>query len=308
LSEALRFQYTAPPECPDAVSFTARVRERTARGRLAEEGELARTFTLKVNADALGFLGTIEFLDDGGTPVNRRVRGEQCEAVVDSLALITALSLDATLRQEEESPAAPLERPAAHPQPPLAAKSPPAPLPARHAVSRPPLAGARVGVVGDYDTAVHALPRGLLGQLDWRSGFSLRFTAHYASDQFIVDDQRSASLRRLGLESSVCPWRLAAGDFALAPCVDFDLGSLRVAGLKEGKLTHASSDTILWASAGPELRLAWEPAVPFWVELRGALGFPLVRHTFEFRLPQKAVYEVPRYTGAVGVATGVRFW
>jgi hypothetical protein len=138
---------------------------------------------------------------------------------------------------------------------------------------------------------------------------ALRFAAHYASDdEFTVDDQRRARLRLLGLESSVCPWRLHAGDFAFAPCVDWDLGSLRVEGLKQGKLTSASGDTTLWAAAGPELRLAWEPDVPFWVELRGALEFPLVRHSWEFKQPQKTVYEVPWLTAAVGVATGVRFW
>jgi hypothetical protein len=310
--EAVRFQYTAPAECPDAASFTARVRQRTARGRLANEGELARTFTLNVSADATGFLGGIEFLDDGGTQVSRRVRGEQCEAVVDSLALITALSLDATLREEETAPAVQPEK--SLPTPPAPALFTPsahasAPVPAPRVVRRRALASARVGVVGGYDTASHALPLGLLGQLDWRSGVALRFVAHYVSDDgFTVDEQRRARLRLLGLESSVCPWRLHAGDFGLAPCVDFDLGSLRVEGLKEGKLTSASGETNFWAAAGPELRLAWEPDVPFWVELRGALAFPLVRHRWEFERPQKTVYEVPWSTTAAGVATGVRFW
>jgi hypothetical protein len=101
---AIRFQYRAPPECPDAAAFTARVRERTPRGRLAEPGELARTFDVDVTADPAGFSGQIEFLDDGGVKVNRQLRGEQCDAVVSSLALITALALDATLRETEAAP------------------------------------------------------------------------------------------------------------------------------------------------------------------------------------------------------------
>ena len=309
VEEAVRFQYTAPPECPDANSFVARVRVRTPRGRLAEEGELARSFTLSVGADATGFLGGIEFLDDTGTQVSRRVRGEQCEAVVDSLALITALALDATLREEEQAPSPPAKQLAPSRSPPPATKPLPTPSTPRHAPARPALSSARVGVAGGYDSGVDAFPLGLLGQLDWRSGLALRFIAHYASDDdFTVDDQRSASLQRLGLESAVCPWRLGAGELALAPCVDFDLGSLRVQGVKGGKLTSATGDTIFWASAGLELRLAWEPDVPFWVELHGAVGFPLVRRSFEFEQPQKTVYEVPAFTGNAGVATGVRFW
>jgi hypothetical protein len=60
---------------------------------------------------------------------------------------------------------------------------------------------------------------------------------------------------------------------------------------------------------GAELRVAWEPSAPFWVELHGAVGFPLVQsYRFRFRKPDKDAYEVPAATGAGGLATGVRFW
>ena len=308
--EAVRFQYTAPPDCPDAESFTAQVRKRTPRGRLADPGELARTFTIELSPDAKGFWGSIELLDDAGTKVARHLHGEQCEAVVSSLALITALALDATLRQTEEA-AAPSS---AEPQPPVAAAPPartaapalppatPSKAPERRRTS------ARVGVSGGYDGAIDALPFALLGQLDWRGGFALRLAAHYAEHEFIVDPGRSARLRQMGLETSACPWRLAAGALALAPCVAFDLGTLRLQGLKADRLTSASAKTILWAAVGTELRLAWEPASPVWIELHGRAEFPLISHQFMFRLPEADVFTVrPRFSGAAGVATGVRF-
>lgn len=309
--EAVRFQYEAPSGCPDASSFTARVRLRTPRGHEAAPGELARTFDVKVVAGAPGFVGTIGFLDDGGTPVSRRVGDEQCESVVDSLALITALALDATLREPEPS-----STDEADPAPPARVTEPVAAPRAAAAIARPAppvrrrepwLRSARVGVVGGYDSAIDALPLGLLGQLDGRSGVSLRLAAHYATKDRTLADGRSAELRVVGLETSGC-YAIPLQELVVSPCAWLDLGSLRAEGRKSAELPTASGDTILWASIGPELRVAWEPPVPFWVELRGALGFPLVRHRFQFRVPDATVFSVPEETAAAGIGTGVRFW
>lgn len=311
--EAVRFQYTAPPECPDAATFTARVRERTQRGRAAEPEELARTFSIDVTADAQGFAGDIAFLDDGGVTVHRHLRGEQCDAIVNSLALITALALDATLREEEPSP--PL------PAPPRASsrlepRQPLTPAPEERAPPPPPrarsLVGARAGVSGGYGSTLNAglAPQfALLGQLDWRSGFALRLSAHYDWHDFTVDEGRRAKLRLLGVETSVCPWRWRWRELAFAPCATLDLGTLRAEGELGGNLTTAGGDTIVWAAVGAELRVAWEPAAPFWVEVRGAAAFPLLAtYQFVFRNPNRVAYEVPVLTGEGGMAVGVRFW
>ena len=309
IEEAVRFQYVAPSECPDAASFAARVRERTERGREANEGELARSFSVNIRADSPGFLGGIEFLDEGGQNVSRRVHGEQCDAVVSSLALITALALDATLRPADEPAVAaaaqaprPAEAPAPTPAVAVPTSAPVAPLPRK-------LTSARVGVAGAYDSSLPALPLALLGQLDWRSGVALRFSAHFASEESLIDEGRRAKLRLLGLATSVCPWRFRNGQFALAPCASFDVGALRAEGEQSAKLPTAGNKAILWAAAGAEARVAsGEPAAPYWLELSGGVGFPLVRKGFKFDLPEADVYDVPSVTGTLGVATGVRFW
>jgi hypothetical protein len=309
--EAVRFQFRAPEACPDAASFTARVRSRTQRGREAAAEELARTFSIEVAQQPSGFVGTIAFLDDGGAPVSRRVGGEQCESVVDSLALITALALDATLREPEppstDDRPAPLPPVAVPPVTTAAQPTPPTSPPAPTRRAEPWLRSARVGVLGGYDSTIDGLPFGLLGQLDGRGGWSLRFAAHLAIKDRTVDAGRTAELRVLGLETSGC-YALRLDELVVSPCAWLDLGTLRAEGRKSAELTTASADTILWASVGPELRVAWEPAAPFWVELRGSLGFPLVRHRFEFHVPDATVFEVPEQTAAAGLATGVRFW
>jgi hypothetical protein len=106
----------------------------------------------------------------------------------------------------------------------------------------------------------------------------------------------------------VCHSLLEQDDLALWPCAWLDVGSLRAEGQRSGTLTHPDSSTIVWVSIGPELRVAWEPRLPVWVELRGALGFPLNSRTFFFDQPYATVYDVPIVTAAGGAALGVRFW
>jgi hypothetical protein len=311
--DAIRFQYEAPGECPDVTAFTSRVRERTARGRLAEPDELARTFNVSITADTGGFSGSVAFLDDAGTNVSRRIRGEQCDEVVSSLALITALALDASLRSEAHSeppPASPADaqRMRAAPTPELDAVSHRSPTRWAGGTAGGPT--ARIGVAGGYRWPIEAYGLHLLGQLDWGRRIGARLAAHYASADRNVPEGRRANLRLLGVEASLCaPWALSS-TLLLHGCGAVDVGSLRARGLESPGLVSVSSDTILWVAVGAELRLAWEPDAPFWVELAGQLGVPLRSHRFIFEKPEVTVFEIgpDDPIGGLGVATGVRFW
>src|SRR6478609_6243058 len=53
--DAVRIHYDAPAPCPDLAYFTAQLRERTERGRLADANELARTFEIEVVSAGQGF-------------------------------------------------------------------------------------------------------------------------------------------------------------------------------------------------------------------------------------------------------------
>jgi len=307
--EAVRIQYGAPASCPDAASFAAQLRQRTPRGRFAEPNELARTFSVTLAADTQGFSGRVEFLDESGASVNRRVHGEQCEAVVSSLALITALALDATLRSEDSEAVSP----ATAVDPPRSAELPPKPaLDAAHESPRVTQRGVRAvraGLQAAYGSPTSAPRLGVLGELEFRSGLSLRLTAHYAWHELAVDAQRSANLRLMGIETSLCPWRFAWGELALTPCAAVDLGALRAAGVPNAQLTLPGDKTIGWASVGAQFALSWRLPAPFWAELRGAAEFPLrAGYQFTFENPHQIAYEVPPVTGWGGIATGVRFW
>jgi hypothetical protein len=310
-AEAVRLDYSAPAECPDAASFRTRVRERTARGRFAEPGELARTFVIALRADPSGYSGSIEFLDDNATSVSRRLHGEQCDAVVSSLALITALALDSALRSEEaEEPARRPDAPAAAaPAPRAPSPSPPVEPASSTRVKVSSLEQVRFGLLTGYGTALAAPRLGLLAELAWRSRVALRLSAHYDWNERTTDPERTATLRRQGLEVSLCPRRFRFAVWVVAPCVAFDFGSLRAAGVKSSRLISVRADTIWWASVGAQLAVALEPAGPFWLELRAGAELPLrAGYQFTFDNPRGVAYEVPDFAGNLAIAGGVRFW
>jgi hypothetical protein len=279
--------------------------------RLAAADELARTFAVTVAAELDGFAGSVEFLDEAGSPVSRRVRGQQCDEVVTSLALITALALEVRLEPEQDAPSAP-EMPLA--PTPVAQSLPPPPKPreSRWELVRGQGPSARVGASGGYAVPLEAFAISLLAQLDWARGSSsvaaLRLRAHHAESEHEVGG-RYANLRLLGLEASVCPQGFRLEPFALYGCAAFDVGSLRARGVQSPELPFPGSSTILWVAVGAELRLAWQPDAPFWLELNGQLGTPLVKHTFMFRAPTAEAFRVePGLAAGAGIVSGVRFF
>lgn len=297
-------EYSAPVECPDQSAFVERVRERTERGR----GAALTGFVVRITPAASGFAGELELVDETGATVSRRVQGEQCDAVVTSLALIAALALDTGSHVAGEvaaAPAAPAPVPAPAPAPePAPAK----PAPAAAPPSAPRRIVARVGAVAGYDAPLAAFSYGLLGQLDWRKSWAFRLTAHFGNAERDVDGRR-AELRLIGIELSVCPRWIHGSGFAIYPCGLFDLGSLSAEGVPGSALVSTDSASTPWAALGPGLRLAWEPDVPFWAELHGRLEVPLVSHEFVFEDPPASVYKVEpkKVSAGAGVAAGVRF-
>lgn len=317
--DAVRFRYEAPSTCPSAEVFRARVRERTARGREAAEGELARTFSISISESPRGFGGQIEFLDDTGAPVHRRLQGDECDGVVSSLALITALALDATLRESPAPVAAakePIERrttpePLAAPAPnapraPGGARTPSEPAP------RPPaplLHNVRIGALAAYHSLLPAPTFGLLAQLDFRGDVSLRLRGNVEQAKLEVDPGRVVAVRLLRLSASACAIRPHWGSVALYPCLLVDVGSLRARAIDSAAFRSTSSGTEPWLALGPELRLAWEPRSLPWLELFGRAPLALYRHRFELKNPDKTALAIEHELSfEAGMTAGVRFW
>ncbi|HEX6766608.1 MAG TPA: hypothetical protein VF103_14040, partial [Polyangiaceae bacterium] len=310
--EAVRFDYRAPPECPDAVAFTSRVQARTARARLAAEGELARTFTVEVTRNDVGSAARLTFTDSRGAPVVRAVQGETCDEVVSAIALVTALAVEAGPTQESEP--APSSSAVTPPAPPP--EAPVAPAPQRHAPlpsPKPDVVAWSVGLQGGVSTWMGPAPNLGLGAFvdagPYR-GPSGRLTLLRSTSRALVPVKGEAStFRRANFTALVarleaCPIVVGLGSgFRLLPCVDLGLGALEGGGEKSEALSPVSSTTIFWADVVPTLRVDWTLSDSLVFFGQAEVGLPLVSHTFLFKNPDDTVFEVPRV--GVGATLGV---
>lgn len=309
----MRFEYRAPEVCPDAVSFRNRVAARTQRARMAEPGELARTFTIEVRIDATEASAFLSFVDSRGTPVTRAVRGETCDEVVSAIALVTALAIEAgTVEADTPTPGSPTpERAAA---PPIAntpvnepkKRSPPAPAP--HALAW--LVGAETGVttwLGPSPT----LGIGAFGEVGTYAGASGRLTLLRATSHALVE-QADGTFRRGDFTAFVariegCPLAAALGaGFRVVPCLGLGLGAL------EGKgdpktLDAPDTQTIFYADLVPAVRLDWTIADSLVFFVEGELGIPLRRREFGFTAPEQPAFSIPALGVGVSLGMAVRF-
>jgi hypothetical protein len=80
-------EWAAPASCPDVAAVQRRV------DALLGDGGAAGRATVRVEAIADGFWAAIELETDVGATL-RTVRGADCEAIVDAVALIVAVGLD----------------------------------------------------------------------------------------------------------------------------------------------------------------------------------------------------------------------
>ena len=298
--EPVRFDYRAPAGCPDAEAFATRVRERTARARVGEPGELARTFVVDVRTDDGGATARLSFTDSRGAPVVRSVRGQTCDEVVQAIALVTALAIEAG-------------PPVASEEIPVLAPTPPASVPPRETAASEPKSNERavrapepdvlawlVGVEAGMTTWLGPSPNlgiGLFGELGAYAGASARITLLVSTSHELVplDDStaRRADFRAFVARAEGCPLAVALGSgFRLVPCLGLGLGQLE--GRGDDETVELQNDSrIFWADLVPALRLDWTVSDSLVFFAEGELGLPLVRHKFIFEGPIDEVFEVP---------------
>jgi hypothetical protein len=313
--EAVRLDYRAPVECPDAPVFIERVRKRVPSARMAAPDELAREVVVVVSMDEEGFMARLDFVDVQGETITRTLSGKACDEVVSGIALVTALALEVqrelSNRALDSAPPLPPDSPgdtlvdAAPPAPTAAeAVNPPA-LVRPERTARPPrprrkaprfLHGTGVGggnawfvapgTPAVFDAVFRLAHTSLAGSL--RAGFRGWVSA-------VTVGSRSADF--LGYAGSLegCPvvWpRVARVRFE--PCVGTTLGVLEGEGDQSDQLAITESSRIFWADVRgiARLRLALSRLVE--LEGQGELGVPLRTHRFLFQNPEQTVFEVPR--------------
>lgn len=267
--------YEAPWECPARAQFWWQLQARSTRLNPMKPGEFGIAIEARITGAGSRYFGHLRLAESGNAVVEREVTGPNCVDVSAALALITAVTLDA-------SPA--------RMQPDLS-------VTARPKKSRKRFA---LGAVGGIHKAVApgVIPTiGLSVTYHDRAQFGspeLRLEGLYAwSPWQSVSGGGSAvpKARFLWMASRVtaCPLQAQAASVTVGPCVLIELGALQ----GEGNTTSSGtqSKTGFWAAPGALLNWSMQ-AEPVWLRLAAGAIRPTVRDTFQFS-PEPVVFRAP---------------
>jgi hypothetical protein len=311
-SVAVRFEYTAPAECPNETTFVERVRERSQHGHFAADGELARTFVVSVAVDERGATARVDFVDSDGSSVFRRVRGETCEEAVSGIALVTALAIDGRATPEEpETPAATAS--AVPPPPPVAppAQQPPraqlAPPETRAAAARETVRESALSFSAGLG-AGYASHKGPSGSPTFDAFFGARLADdgpsarasvwHFRSE--VTNAGREARFRGYGSRLELCPLAFGSSWWFVEPCLGADGGVLLASGVESAAIAEPRESARGWWDVLALARVGTLVSGWLLLEAQGELALPLVSDRYGFGEPpvDPNVFEV----GSVGVS------
>jgi hypothetical protein len=338
----VRFEYLAPPGCPNRQAVLDAIEARNARLRLAEGEEPARLLRIHLEGAGSSFHGELQVSETDGSTMQREVEGPTCDAVVSALALVAAISVDPLPRSgAPDVPAAPLTAPA-----PVSASAPaagpPAPPPTaalagptvrsdpralipvapqeKHPARAPreePFVRSRVrvglGISGELlgfsaPNAVFAPAAAVELAVD-RAGMlapSFRVGFARAEGGSVQGGAGSASFTWLLGRGEACPLRIRlVATLALRPCVALDAGAITsdVSGLS-GTLNPSRA----WLDLTAEARLEWRVLQNLSINVDGGFLVPLVRDSFVFEPSSLGKeYETPEVLGVGSLGIMVLF-
>ncbi len=273
-------QWRAPPECPDAAAFEARVG--ALLGDVAGDGARA-VVTVEPDPEG-GFVAQVR-CSAGGDETIREVRGPMCESVADAAALVLAVQIDAlaveaaTAREPPSLPPPPPREPdrVAPPTP----RRPSTPTPATPPPRARRLRGAViVGGGGSLRQVPGSSPALAIGGalLVRRARVELDATWVLGRTAGLPAPDSNAGAR-VGLVAA----SLRAGFVPSVRTVEFPL----LAGLEVGDMTARGVGVTnprrrhgAWVAALVGAGVAWVPLPRFALRLDPALAFAIARPRF----------------------------
>jgi hypothetical protein len=303
----VRIDYSAPPECPDQREFLARVEQRLERARFAQPDEMARTFRVTVRTKPERSVARVEFVDADGQRASRTIGAETCDEVVNGIALVTALAMDARAGDKTPEPEAPS---GVFPAPTPAQFRPPAAPPL--ALPAGPERGARWDVGAGIDVASAYAPSAAIGLRLFvehsPSFFSVRASAMHADSGKVDVGGDRARFRYWGGRLEGCPLRLDLGtQLQAVPCAGLDAGALDGEGLPGTGIANPKRATELWLAAVVIARLVLEIDRFLLLEAQADARFPLLRHEFYLESPDRDVHAIPAIGLGGSLGVGFRF-
>ena len=311
----VRIDYRAPAGCPSEEAFFDSVRSRTARVRLAEGDEPARTFLVVIMTDQDRTFGELRVTENGRETDSRMFSGVSCEEVVDALSLTAALSVDPDAKIAPSRPVEPRPepKPVPPPEPPPIETAAPKPEPPKPPPAAPEPLRPEWFVGLDLMAGTPVRPYTL-----WGAGAmvelgctapglfapSLRLSLHHAVND-LLQTPRAAHVAWTPVTLTACPLRFGGrGKVQVRTCALVETGVLYARG--EG-VDHPASVTRSWWAAGISARGSLELMPRLLLEIVGSGSVPLVSRGY---VTEPDHWEAARTntvaaTGSVGLALGL---
>lgn len=266
----IALDYDAPAGCPDRAAYLARLAVH-GRGALADAPD--RRFLVHIDARDGQFAGTVTVRADGET--RRDLAAADCAALVDALALVTALALDP--RADAPAP-------------------PPPPTRSSRAFA---LGAAVAGALGVGPDPVPSIAG--FGEVALRDRVRLRLGVRWGRRATTVADARATfSSARVHLDACPRVLAVARGALDLGACAGLQLGVLAARG---AQIADATSAVRPWLAPAGLARARWR-AGRWFAELEVAVAVPLVRDRFYFA-PDVTVHRAPAVVGEAALGAGV---
>lgn len=331
--------YTAPGDCPPAIEFQQRVRERLPSARFGSVDNRAHELHVVVQRDVDSILTGRVSLGAGGSTgrhlTAREIRGEACSEVIAGLALIAALAIDPMhARPPKETPGRASGAPLADSEVSPTDAVDTQPLLGSNAFRSAPLASAHPTLAVDSSapsaTSLHgslaAYGGGALGRMpalvplvglqidtSWESSFwPWSFIAAF---EVVPTTTNVANIGRLkhsaqAARLDVCPvhWRIVP-QLTLRTCAGLQAGVLQVeggSGIENSLELRAKSQTAVWLAAEESLRLRLSVG-GLHLELRAELVQPMkpYEYVYDFgQSPSQSAYKMAPTGFVAGVGLG----
>jgi hypothetical protein len=283
-ARALHLEYQAFPGCPDAARFLAHVSARAGAVRAAEDGESARMFRVTVRRAGARAEGELR-ADDDDAP--RRLEAPTCSAVVEGLALVAAVMLEADAAPPKADPVpSPAERDVA-----------PAAVPAGEETTSPRLgAGARFDLIG-YAAPAAMLGGSVFGELGFGTTSprqpSARLSFGVATTGSIALGSAAARFTLLAVRLEGCPLAPRLDRISLYPCLHLEAGQMAADGEARGDLVEPYASRAPWLGTGLDVRVRARIVSYLYAELEGGATLPLLKRSYVFENPREVVHTTP---------------
>jgi hypothetical protein len=293
-AQPVRLNYVGDSTCSNQSQLEHEVIIRNPAVRWTTESRPALEADVRVTTTPTGTTGVLVMRPPDGEKVTRKIRGRDCDEVLEAIGLIIALS---SIERDQEPPAR-KETPAAPPAAPIVPSTPPE--------IRRWAFGGGVQAVALVGVAPSPLP-GVGAFFDVaRSGDgfapAFRLGVQEAIRTGLREPEGTASFRLVAGVAELCPVALGVSDsWTLRPCAHASYGSLRASGSVSGNVTTESHP---WATAGLALRLEWAWSRIASIELAGGSSAALVDS--QFWLEGRAFHETAPVTGWLGLGLVVR--